>query len=214
MIYCDRSSGRSRIGTSITVSKLHKKLIYCDRSSGRSRFGTHYPGMGEKEGRIAIVLRGDRGLEQSLTGLTIAAAKLRSFFGAIEDWNHGDVQFFPTAAHIAIVLRGDRGLEPAGTVFSEKAIELRSFFGAIEDWNSTKLGKFSRTRWIAIVLRGDRGLERTASNQWGKSFLIAIVLRGDRGLEHWPIHRTHHRRPQLRSFFGAIEDWNTRNRTP
>ena len=60
---CDRSSGRSRIGTLESyVEGLNPEN--CDRSSGRSRIGTK---MAQSEKcimpKIAIVLRGDRGLE-------------------------------------------------------------------------------------------------------------------------------------------------------
>ena len=112
------------------------RSLDCDRSSGRSRIGT---------------------LKQLADALGF---KLRSFFGAIEDWN-------PPVA----TCRVGSG-------------KLRSFFGAIEDWNPvvriliaiagkdcdrssgrSRIGtvQFSPkhwvTRWIAIVLRGDRGLE-------------------------------------------------------
>ena len=61
----------------------------CDRSSGRSRIGTQIKEM-----------------------VGVLEAKLRSFFGAIEDWNP--------------ILR-----------FIDIRIKLRSFFGAIEDWNDS-----------------------------------------------------------------------------
>ena len=38
-------------------------------------------------GAIAIVLRGDRGLELGALGVEHGTGELRSFFGAIEDWN-------------------------------------------------------------------------------------------------------------------------------
>jgi hypothetical protein len=62
---------------------------------------------------IAIVLRGDRGLEQLLV---------------MPVWE---------GRSIAIVLRGDRGLEPSGSGNRYPAKALRSSFGAIEDWNDT-----------------------------------------------------------------------------
>ena len=62
---------------------------------------------------------------------------------------------------------------------------------------------------IAIVLRGDRGLERlTDLAIQPVNHQIAIVLRGDRGLEHILRAAVPFGTSQLRSFFGAIEDWN------
>ena len=40
--YCDRSSGRSRIGTRLN-HECQNTFRYCDRSSGRSRIGTINP---------------------------------------------------------------------------------------------------------------------------------------------------------------------------
>ena len=88
-LYCDRSSGRSRIGTTVDITS-HTDQIDCDRSSGRSRIGTPRSRPGRKPGR------------------------LRSFFGAIEDWN--------------IILNCCCVTHP----------KLRSFFGAIEDWNACR----------------------------------------------------------------------------
>ena len=86
---------------------------HCDRSSGRSRIGTCRVDIPKDPPSIAIVLRGDRGLERSSPwDQPQAPHGLRSFFGAIEDWN------------FAIGI-------PIST-----AIVLRSFFGAIEDWNT------------------------------------------------------------------------------
>ena len=177
---CDRSSGRSRIGT-CPPHHHHDKLPDCDRSSGRSRIGTKLIDVVVCRDRIAIVLRGDRGLEP--------LSRRSELIGRL----------------IAIVLRGDRGLERVvadddpvfvqhcdrssgrsrigtyhspyhlkrqdcdrssgrsriGTVHQMRSNtrSLRSFFGAIEDWN------------ISVCL------------------LLQNTLR-------------------LRSFFGAIEDWN------
>ena len=84
---CDRLSGRSRIGTRRASKKL-SAIPYCDRLSGRSRIGT-WMQMGQRDRqKIAIVFRGDRGLEHSGGG------------------EGGD------SSSIAIVFRGDRGLEP------------------------------------------------------------------------------------------------------
>ena len=61
--------------------------------------------------RIAIVFRGDRGLEPEFISLFSLTKKLRSSFGAIEDWND------------------------SGYIRLTTLILLRSSFGAIEDWN-------------------------------------------------------------------------------
>ena len=68
-------------------------------------------GRGCMMGAIAVALRGDRGLEPLLPHNRPAIVKLRSLFGAIEDWNM-----------ITAQLRDSRHV-------------LRSLFGAIEDWN-------------------------------------------------------------------------------
>ena len=88
---------------------------------------------------------------------------------------------------IAIVLRGDRGLEPALAI--SPLIAFR----------------------IAIVLRGDRGLELLTQDRPDRFQGIAIVLRGDRGLEPPYIVGGLGVWTTLRSFFGAIEDWNQGN---
>ena len=62
---------------------------------------------------IAIVFRGDRGLELQLKAESLPARL------------------------IAIVFRGDRGLERRwGLLKFDRLTKLRSSFGAIEDWNS------------------------------------------------------------------------------
>ena len=107
---------------------------------------------------------------------------MRSFFGAIEDWNSTDDR--DSGLSIAIVLRGDRGLEQMllGT-FSDQniAIVLRGDRGLELYFRRRPLSIME----IAIVLRGDRGLEQpgTVALLLRSSFEIAIVLRGDRGLE-------------------------------
>ena len=63
---------------------------------------------------------------------------LRSFFGAIEDWNFSMPMAAIATKNIAIVLRGDRGLEQEYEYSSLPCLE------------------------IAIVLRGDRGLEQSS----------------------------------------------------
>ena len=86
-------------------------IRHCDRSSGRSRIGTFCNGTSPANmSSIAIVLRGDRGLE--LYNLAL-----------IEDWidcdrssgrsriGTGTMATTPRSQFIAIVLRGDRGLE-------------------------------------------------------------------------------------------------------
>ena len=86
---------------------------------------------------VAVALRGDRGLEPNEQLLKHQLGKLRSPFGAIEDWN----------------------LSAAFSANSE-ALTLRSPFGAIEDWNLSALGLNLLTGTVAVALRGDRGLER------------------------------------------------------
>ena len=72
----------------------------------------------------------------------IVTKKLRSFFGAIEDWNIPE-PWTRNPSFIAIVLRGDRGLEQQGICKHGYAV----------------------LNYIAIVLRGDRGLEQNSSQQ-------------------------------------------------
>ena len=107
---CDRSSGRSRIGTGSFLLFSGCAGTDCDRSSGRSRIGTQNLLHARQRDLIAIVLRGDRGLEQYHGPGIKPHSALRSFFGAIEDWN-SNLTPEVGAALIAIVLRGDRGLE-------------------------------------------------------------------------------------------------------
>ena len=183
-VYCDRSSGRSRIGTCRCHWSSSQKN--CDRSSGRSRIGTKvtYP---------AIWISGhcDRSSGRSRIGTavrTIDRPKVNdcdrsSGRSRIGTWAWKLSQ--QDSLHIAIVLRDDRGLElfsvsasavtafrncdrssgrsRIGTSFFRVSqagyIELRSFFGTIEDWNYFSDSHKRRTRFIAIVLRDDRGLE-------------------------------------------------------
>ena len=117
-------------------------LKYCDRSSGRSRIGTNPVAAADFCAiAIAIVLRGDRGLEQSVLKLTCIRLL------------------------IAIVLRGDRGLELVKRVSVSRsswiAIVLRGDRGLEPGCNNTKI---QRRIHIAIVLRGDRGLELCRTN--------------------------------------------------
>ena len=107
---------------------------------------------------------------------------MRSFFGAIEDWNN-------------------RGLTEDFLAYA-----LRSFFGAIEDWNCSGNPSDPRVS-IAIVLRGDRGLEPEYSNRG-----LAGSTHCDRSSGRSRIGTTYGisagEQTILRSFFGAIEDWN------
>ena len=131
---CGRPSGRSRIGTADNQTAQEAKKS-CGRPSGRSRIGTRDCVGGVRMLVVAVVLRGDRGLELSKPALLsvcdrgcgrpsgrsrigtclvkngIVGVKLRSSFGAIEDWNR-------LGQHLSRALSG-----------------LRSSFGAIEDWN-------------------------------------------------------------------------------
>ena len=111
---------------------------------------------------IAIVLRGDRGLEHGSCLIDYASLKITIVLRGDRGLEQVEEEFEPNEiTDIAIVLRGDRGLEPFARsrgLRSPKR-QLRSFFGAIEDWN---LGEDSHSVGgvkIAIVLRGDRGLE-------------------------------------------------------
>ena len=160
-LHCDRLSGRSRIGTSKGIC-----FLSASRLALRSSFGAIEDWNTELQYRtlsgwaIAIVFRGDRGLEPASGLPALPAHRLRSSFGAIEDWNskHIGVSFyFP---------------------------ELRSSFGAIEDWNA-RVDRLLHVCRIAIVFRGDRGLERGSCGAVrAETYGIAIVFRGDRGLEH------------------------------
>ena len=110
IFHCGRSSGRSRIGTE--TDPPTSTDLDCGRSSGRSRIGT-IPGITcWSVDIIAVALRGDRGLEHIQLPITeVSILRLRSLFGAIEDWN-------------------------VSTLIDELSlILLRSLFGAIEDWN-------------------------------------------------------------------------------
>ena len=85
----------------------------CDRLSGRSRIGTDDRSKeNDDRTQIAIVFRGDRGLEQAITATMKPLFELRSSFGAIEDWNADRRRTEAQNIDIAIVFRGDRGLEP------------------------------------------------------------------------------------------------------
>ena len=115
---CGRPSGRSRIGTAPAIALSQRPSAGCGRPSGRSRIGTR---SASKSWRFV-------------------RAKLRSSFGAIEDWNWIFCQNVFQSLGVAVVLRGDRGLEPKNVL--------------------------SCTLWVsavAVVLRGDRGLELPAS---------------------------------------------------
>ena len=134
--------------------------------------------------------------------------KLRSFFGAIEDWNQDHSQTIAALRTIAIVLRGDRGLEPKTTRDAT-----RDATNCDRSSGRSRIGTRCsnlplETTKIAIVLRGDRGLEH-ARSIGPVERIIAIVLRGDRGLE-LPRSRLLAQSVALRSFFGAIEDWNNK----
>ena len=156
---------------------------HCGRSSGRSRIGTSSTPPETRGSLIAVALRGDRGLEQSFPLRFETRYRLRSLFGAIEDWNVGAL----AASHpnaIAVALRGDRGLEPLNNMLLNFLALLRSLFGAIEDWNNFVLSYSRAVICIAVALRGDRGLEQYTQMVHGIQSRIAVALRGDRGLEH------------------------------
>ena len=133
---------------------------------------------------------------------------------------------------IAIVLRGDRGLEHQYSLINQQNIEIAIVLRGDRGLELYSVRPDHRASLIAIVLRGDRGLEQTPTSQPLDHPEIAIVLRGDRGLEQQNSDRAdrvqsncdrssgrsrigtryHRESPrlvrELRSFFGAIEDWN------
>ena len=109
---------------------------------------------------IAIVFRGDRGLERlarykatgrkdcdrlsgrSRIGTTAPVvaggyAPLRSSFGAIEDWNHDGRSVARSFAHCDR-LSGRSRIGTGGLSDKQKQEQLRSSFGAIEDWNPVR----------------------------------------------------------------------------
>ena len=131
---CGRPSGRSRIGTGMSMVVI-TPCRCCGRPSGRSRIGTGQgsaprclpPSCGRPSGRSRIGTYGNRRANHILSSL-------RSPFGAIEDWNMVfSMQYLPR-------------------------FELRSPFGAIEDWNRAWWIGSPRYQ-VAVALRGDRGLE-------------------------------------------------------
>ena len=69
------------------LRRLLTYLDYCDRLSGRSRIGTPMHRATHTPFTIAIVFRGDRGLEHPIDEDFGRNLRLRSSFGAIEDWN-------------------------------------------------------------------------------------------------------------------------------
>ena len=94
----------------------------CGRPSGRSRIGTFPRVFKRQKAIVAVVLRGDRGLEPDQQLPQVQLPSLRSSFGAIEDWNS-----FALCNPLSLT-------------------SLRSSFGAIEDWNSLlKVGSEGRT---------------------------------------------------------------------
>ena len=157
-------------------------IFHCDRLSGRSRIGTSSITVENRALGIAIVFRGDRGLEQVqrvlLRGRDRIAIVFRGDRGLEPDYSPLRV-----VIQIAIVFRGDRGLEPWCRY-------------AAQNYNDYCDRLSGRSRiGTSLVLRRNR------------SGLIAIVFRGDRGLEQ----DLQCYRPliPLRSSFGAIEDWNS-----
>ncbi len=108
---------------------------------------------------VAVVLRGDRGLEQ---------------FIVISQFHH----------HVAVVLRGDRGLErlpEAGIVSSGERCGRPS--GRSRIGTSCGFSKNYDLEIVAVVLRGDRGLEREGLRRVVYS---AALLRSSFGaIEDW-----------------------------
>ena len=83
---------------------------------------------------IAVVFRGDRGLELLCQNPKTRLLRLRSSFGATEDWNKA-LAIKAEEKAIAVVFRGDRGLELKLRTTVPNWARLRSSFGATEDWN-------------------------------------------------------------------------------
>ena len=131
---CDRLSGRSRIGT--TLSHALKTSLYCDRLSGRSRIGTKVSPSDIIQSGLRSSFGAIEDWNYAVSNVKVIVLVLRSSFGAIEDWNLARSPSGLYLCLIAIVFRGDRGLEPP----------LLTGVGA----------GFK----IAIVFRGDRGLEQ------------------------------------------------------
>ena len=178
----------------------------CGRPSGRSRIGTPARTPPASPRCVAVALRGDRGLEHQAEGALDIAVRLRSPFGAIEDWNQLTPGLTANSIRVAVALRGDRGLERPTTWKLHLRVWLRSPFGAIEDWNMMGFNFLGQAVGVAVALRGDRGLERQVCRLYsdcyrcgrpsGRSrigttlkcpasllFTVAVALRGDRGLE-------------------------------
>ena len=137
---------------------------------------------------------------------------MRSFFGAIEDWN-----FCFNDRPIGFELRSFFGaIEDWNFQVGQRyvgGLQLRSFFGAIEDWNQSKIKPVGVPPPIAIVLRGDRGLE--LGFEVGSRVKLTELRSFFGAIEDWNFlaSRRISLASQLRSFFGAIEDWNNTFRT-
>ena len=156
---------------------------------------------------IAIVFRGDRGLEPKLGLFLWANEVIAIVFRGDRGLEQVNCKHRSPLMVIAIVFRGDRGLELTFGSQPLLTILLRSSFGAIEDWNNAGVdagrlhcrlrSSFGAIEDWNITAASDRSVVH-----------IAIVFRGDRGLELASFAFEHLMRFSLRSSFGAIEDWN------
>ena len=134
---CDRSSGRSRIGTGKTLS-ASLSPGHCDRSSGRSRIGTEYGKPGPRAG--------EDNCDRSSGRSRIGTGSIGTYHLCLRDCDRSSG-------------RSRIGTKPPPKPKPPKK-PLRSFFGAIEDWNLFVAIQQRFSIAIAIVLRGDRGLEQ------------------------------------------------------
>ncbi len=137
MVCCGRPSGRARIGT---LNASYKTLQTTVAVVLRGERGLE-PNIGKGyilRYWVAVVLRGERGLERKPWKPIRQLLSLRSSFGASEDWNPSFIVASKTASKlrnkVAVVLRGDQGLEPSHAD-TKLSLRLRSSFGAIKDWN-------------------------------------------------------------------------------
>jgi hypothetical protein len=155
---------------------LYPGRTSCGRLSGRSRIGTVRRSLSFDGSQVAVAFRGDRGLEHNSRRQTRRAYKLRSPFGAIEDWN----TFF-TLFYWIVKLRSPFGaIEDWNNLACSDGLPsywLRSPFGAIEDWNCIFASRSTAASRVAVAFRGDRGLENNWSGAMATIPKISIRLR-------------------------------------
>ena len=85
---------------------------------------------------IAVVFRGDRGLELYCDINPSANAIIAVVFRGDRGLELETVDGVECIQAIAVVFRGDRGLEQRQNASAQHRPKLRSSFGATEDWNS------------------------------------------------------------------------------